>query len=229
MSRDYGEALMTISSFDECSDQVKLQLRGFFACWAKVWDESTEIMTDDELEDAVDRFVFDIWDSTLPPVAPKFERPKFNTNTIKIGVFSKVTSAVDSSETCLLTKKQDLPDPKKAESMFDDEPWEDLLLALLGRAPPSKVPRTRKAGQPALLRARLDKIKQSIVMEFVDQEGRYAPAAYIDFKTGPDNQPDDKLVVKAFFHADRALCKAYDQWNHDLCVYLCRRMLFNNW
>ncbi|KAI0167654.1 hypothetical protein BJ166DRAFT_610424 [Pestalotiopsis sp. NC0098] len=210
MSRDYGRALMTIRSFDECSYDIKPQLRESFASWAKVWDESTEVMTDDKLEDAVDQFVFDNWDSTLPPVAPKFERPKFHTNTIRIGKFSK-----------------DLPDPKKARSMFDDEPWDELLLTLLGKAPPYKVPRVRKAGQPALLGACLDKIKQSIVFDYVDSEGKYAPATYIDFMTGPDNQPNDELVVKALFYADGALCNAYDQWNRDLCVYLCRRLLFN--
>lgn len=96
--------MMTISSFDECSDEIKLQLRGVFASWAKAWDESAEAMADDELKDAVDRFVFELWDSALPPVAPKFERPKFHTNTIRIGVFSKVTCAVDSTETFFLTK-----------------------------------------------------------------------------------------------------------------------------
>lgn len=113
--------------------------------------------------------------------------------------------------------------------MFDDEPWDELLLTLLGQAPRYKVPRARKAGQPAVLRTRLDKIGLTIVFEYFDTEGRYAPANYIDFRTGPDNKPDNDMVAKAIVLADGTLSKAYDQWNHDLCVYLCRRMLFDAW
>ncbi|KAK6221616.1 hypothetical protein LQW54_001388 [Pestalotiopsis sp. IQ-011] len=170
MSPYYGKPSRTITSFHECDDKAKTELRRFFTLWPKHHVESPKAITEEKLKEIVDRLVFDVefWDSSLPPVTPKFEKPKFNTNTVRIGVFSK-----------------DLPDPKKVESMFDHEQWDELLLVFLRDAPRYKVRRVRKTGQPAVLRTRLDKIGQKIVFEYFDTEGRYAPANYIDFGTGP--------------------------------------------
>lgn len=92
MSPYYGKPLRTITSFDECDDQAKIELRRFFTLWAKHHVESPKAITEEKLKEIVDRLVFDsdFWDSSLPPATPKFEKPKFNTNTVRIGVFNKV-------------------------------------------------------------------------------------------------------------------------------------------
>ncbi|ETS76247.1 hypothetical protein PFICI_11634 [Pestalotiopsis fici W106-1] len=87
-------------------------------------------------------------------------------------------------------------------------------------------PPEHRAGQSALVRARLDKILDSIIHDFVDAKGRWVPATYIDFHTA-DSQPDDRKISRAYILADRAWANAIDDWNKDLCIYLCRRRLFD--
>ncbi|KAF3013719.1 hypothetical protein E8E14_005566 [Neopestalotiopsis sp. 37M] len=89
-----------------------------------------------------------------------------------------------------------------------------------------EAPPERKAHQPAFVVASFEEAGQTIIHEYVDKKGRCAPAIYIDFRND-NNGPKDRLMAKAYKRSDRAWVNACNSWNEQLCIYLCRRHIFN--
>ncbi|ETS76249.1 hypothetical protein PFICI_11636 [Pestalotiopsis fici W106-1] len=127
-----------ITCFDECSRAMKEKIRDYFTKWSKHFRENPRRLTDAELRRLADGLVFRGWTSaeSLPPI--KFHGPKLDSNRIQVGRFIK-----------------DLPDPKKARTIFQDD-RENGLFNFLGKPSDYVVPRDRKAGEAAYMRARLD-------------------------------------------------------------------------
>ncbi|KAI0167660.1 hypothetical protein BJ166DRAFT_577266 [Pestalotiopsis sp. NC0098] len=86
----------------------------------------------------------------------------------------------------------------------------------------------RAIGQPAFVRARPEWQEQvlGVPFDFYDRHGKWAPIASIDFKT-PDNKPSEILLATACDRADTAWANACDDWNVNLCIYLCRCRVYN--
>ncbi|KAF3022550.1 hypothetical protein E8E14_012862 [Neopestalotiopsis sp. 37M] len=202
-----GEAL---KSYDDCSEDLKNHMRRAFNLWAAQCGQEVELQTEEELKASVNDLVFRKWDSSqLLKRAPKLGSPKFTDNTIRIGRF-----------------KKDLPDPKMGRNPWEIDDREAALFAMFGLASDYKVPPERKAGQPALVRARLDVSTCSIIHDYVDSKGRWVPTSYIDFRT-PNQKPDNRTIGEAYSMADTTWANIFDAWNKDLCVYLCRCRLFD--
>lgn len=87
---------------------------------------------------------------------------------------------------------------------------------------------SRKAGQKAYLRARLNKDQDAVIHDWLDFFGFPVPYTSIDFQT-EDNKPKERIIVQAYRRADVAWAKACDVWNGQFCVYACRYLIYNAW
>jgi hypothetical protein len=219
-----GEAL---KSYDDCSEDLKNHMRRAFNLWGAQCGQKVELQTEEQFKHSVNDLVFRRWDSSqLLKRAPKLGSPKFTDNTIRIGRFKKVIHLLSIMSFRRWLENKDLPDPKIGRNPWEIDDREAALFAMLGLASDYKVPPERKAGEPALVRARLDMSTCSIIHDYVDSKGRWVPTSYIDFRT-PNQKPDNRTIGEAYSMADTTWANIFDAWNKDLCVYLCRRRLFD--
>ncbi|KAF7522450.1 hypothetical protein G7054_g12144 [Neopestalotiopsis clavispora] len=204
-----GEA---IASFADCSEELQGVLRADFNYWAVNYTEDASDLPDKELEGAVDETVFELWNSSDPPQFPMLVKPKATEVMVQIGVF-----------------KKDLPNPTMVPDLYNDtnnDAWTDATSKIVGRSSRYEAPPERKAHQPAFVAASFDEAGQTIIHEYCDKKGRRVPATYIDFRND-NNGPKDRLMAKAYKRSDRAWVNACNSWNEQLCIYLCRRHIFN--
>ncbi|KAI0167664.1 hypothetical protein BJ166DRAFT_520383 [Pestalotiopsis sp. NC0098] len=207
-----GERDLTdFGSFQECeswSADLPPLFRNFFESWGQHHMENPQRLSEKQLQEAVDDMVFGDWTSAYNFYAPEFEYPPIINTCVKVGKFNK-----------------DLPDPKKGQQMLVGT-LEDKLFAYLAEDEHYSAPTERKAGQPAWLRTRPDGSGNTIIYDWVDDNGEWAPHSAIEFDSGED-MPFDYDFDLAYKTFDFEWSKACDEWNSSLCVYLCRKAIWD--
>ncbi|KAK6207289.1 hypothetical protein LQW54_007247 [Pestalotiopsis sp. IQ-011] len=195
-----------IDSWEEClySDDLLGQLRSHFKSWGVHHTDNPQELSQEELAAVVNDLVFSNWDSFQKFHAPEFKHPDIRDMYVRVGVFSK-----------------DLPDPKKGQSMLAGT-LGDELFAFLAEDEQYSAPAERKAGQPAYLRTSVDESGKTIIYDWMDVNGKWAPYSAIRFDSNHD-MPYNWTFGLAYRRHGIAWARACDEWNSRLCVYLCRR------
>ncbi|KAI0173890.1 hypothetical protein BJ166DRAFT_574256 [Pestalotiopsis sp. NC0098] len=194
--------------YSDLDDAVKREVREYYQTWAQHHLEDPAEFNEAELQELVDDQVFSGWNGDTKIMEPEMEWPRLKDIYVRVGIFSK-----------------DLPDPKRSRSLLETNFVYEILvfLGLKDSYVPSPA---RRARQAAFLRTRLDKSSDAIAYDWLDVDGKYVPYTYIDFQTA-DNKPQRETIVQAYQRADNAWVKACDRWNAKLCVYLCRRKIWD--
>ncbi|ETS76242.1 hypothetical protein PFICI_11629 [Pestalotiopsis fici W106-1] len=205
---NYGLDGPAITTFDKCSPEMIRAIRSYFQQWGKHHMTKPDMLRDWKLEEHVDNMVFKTWASDEPILTPVFRLPVIQDSYVRVGVFKETLPSHGTTVTII------------AAGLEND------VVGYSGRYRDPNPPPERRVGQPAFLRAKMDSLQQSIVHEFFDKQGKPVPVSFIDFGT-ENNMPSEAKLCQAYKTADTAWAKACDTWNSQLCVYLCRRKIFD--
>ncbi|KAK8130842.1 hypothetical protein PG984_007280 [Apiospora sp. TS-2023a] len=150
-----------------------------------------------------DIFKDDSWNSTMAPPAPSEPRVDLLEGCYHVGSF-----------------KQDLP--RSTKTRHD---WAKALERGNAEIETNQRDHLRKRGAEAYLRARVDRIDDSVVFEYVDKKLRWVPAQFVAFAGGRTGPSDE---ARAMALQDTYQAEITVQWNGRLVVYLFRKRLYNS-
>ncbi|ETS75251.1 hypothetical protein PFICI_13735 [Pestalotiopsis fici W106-1] len=142
----------------------------------------------------------------------------------------KERNSQSSHHSEVITGVKDLPPSSEQQSRWDKKKNPDAPTRHLTNTPRSKYPRihsARKAGQPAFVRARLDKTNRRVPQDYVGATGKLASVAYITFNNGGSHLTSDEMF-RAYCQADAGRERIITQWNYDPCVFLSQKALYNS-
>ncbi|ETS79939.1 hypothetical protein PFICI_07468 [Pestalotiopsis fici W106-1] len=170
-------------------------------------------LSDEQLKGFADNFVFGTgWTSDVKPNQPAMAGMTLMDGSVQVGRF-----------------KEDLPPSqvKQAKHNRQTNPNAPTRYLIGNPTKPDQVHRSRKANAPAYFRARMDKNCHMVQHDYIDGVGMFVPMEYIEFDNGGTEVSDREIEI-AYRMADDRCEKAIKAWNHDLCVFLWRKAIYNS-